>query len=352
MPRFILAFIIALLISYFTTPLVKRFAASTGAVDVPEKGADSRRIHTQPTPRLGGLAIYLGFMVPALSLFSQGGTQLYGLLLGATVILLLGIVDDYRGVSPKVKLAGQVVAALIFIYLGNRVMWLSNPWSTGNTDLMWYVGRWSVPLTLLWMVGITNTLNLIDGLDGLAAGVASITSVALLLVALQESQPAIVFLTATLAGSTLGFLPYNFNPAKIFMGDTGSLFLGFVLAGIAVQGALKSATVIALAVPILALGLPILDTFLAIVRRYKNGTPIFQADKQHLHHRLLEQGLSQKQTVLFLYSISGVFGMGALALTEISGRFITVALVIAGFAFYLTMRRFRLWEVRSKNMRG
>jgi UDP-GlcNAc:undecaprenyl-phosphate GlcNAc-1-phosphate transferase len=351
-PRYILAFISAFLIALFSTPLVKKLAVYFGALDVPEEGPDSRRIHTKTTPRLGGLAIYLGFVLPCLTMFPREGRQLSGLFLGATLILLLGIVDDYWGVSPKAKLLGQGVAALVFIFLGNRVMWLSNPWASGTVDAMWYVGRWAVPLTLFWMVGITNTLNLIDGLDGLAAGVAGITSGALFLVALQEGQTSIAFLTAALAGSSLGFLPYNFNPARIFMGDTGSLFLGFVLAGIAVQGALKSATVIALAVPVLALGLPILDTFLAILRRYKNGTSIFQADKQHLHHRLLAKGFSQRQTVLFLYSVSGAFAMIGLALTEIDRRFITLALLGSAMVCLINARRVWLTEVRGKDIQG
>lgn len=352
MPRYPLAFIFAFLTSYFLTPLVKKIATRTGAMDIPDFAGEGRRVHIRPTPRLGGLAIYLGFMLPALTLLPREGERLFGLLLGATLILLLGIADDYRNLSPRVKLAGQVLAALVFIYMGNRVVWLSNPWADGPHNAMWYIGIWSVPLTLLWVVGITNTLNLIDGLDGLAAGVTAIASVTLLLVALQEGQANIVFLTAALAGSTLGFLPYNFNPAQIFMGDTGSLFLGFVLAAIAVQGALKSATVIALAVPILALGLPILDTFLAIVRRFRNGSPIFQADRQHLHHRLLERGLSHRQAVLFLYSVSGVFGMGALAITEARGRFGLFGLAFAVLAFILNLRRLRQLDMRGKDLEG
>lgn len=353
MPKYIVAFIFAFLIAYVTTPLVRKLALKTGAMDNPDgPGEGGRRVHTRPIPRLGGLAIYVGFFLPAITLLPVEGSRLYGLLLGGTLILLLGIADDYRNISPRWKLVGQVVAALVFIYMGNRVVWLSNPWATGFHDAMWYVGRWAIPLTLVWMVGVTNTLNLIDGLDGLAAGVASIASVTLLLVAMQEGQPTIVFLTAALAGSALGFLPYNFNPAKIFMGDTGSLFLGFVLAAIAVQGALKSATFIALAVPILALGLPILDTFLAIARRYKSGRPLLQADRQHLHHQLLDRGLNQRQTVFFLYSVSGVFGMGAIALTDLSGPFSFFTLAVGAIALLFSLRRIARLDMREKNLKG
>lgn len=340
---YILTFILALSITYTLTPLVKKIAFRTGAVDYPDAGASGRRVHVRPTPRLGGLAIYLGFVLPVLTLIPVEGSRLFGLLLGASLVLLLGLVDDYRNLSPRLKLGGQIVAALIFIYLGNRVLWLSNPWSQGPQDAMWYIGPWAVPLTLLWVVGVTNTINLIDGLDGLAAGVTTIAAITLLVVALQEGQESIALLTAALAGSTLGFLPYNFNPAQIFMGDTGSLFLGFVLAAIAVQGTLKSATVIALAVPMVALGLPIIDTFFAIVRRYRNGSPIFKADKGHLHHRLLERGLSQRQAVLFLYSVSGVFGMGALAIGDNGGKYSLFALAAAAFILLYSLRRLDKW---------
>ncbi|NLP18117.1 MAG: undecaprenyl/decaprenyl-phosphate alpha-N-acetylglucosaminyl 1-phosphate transferase [Firmicutes bacterium] len=340
---YILTFILALSITYTLTPLMKKLAFRTGAVDYPDSGASGRRVHIRPTPRLGGLAIYLGFILPALTLIPIEGSRLYGLLLGASLVLLVGVVDDYRNLSPRLKLGGQLIAALVFIYLGNRVLWLSNPWAEGLEDAMWYIGPWAVPLTLLWMVGVTNTINLIDGLDGLAAGVTSIASITLLLVALQEGQGSIVVLTAALAGSTLGFLPYNFNPAQIFMGDGGSLFLGFVLAAIAVQGTLKSATVIALAVPMVALGLPIIDTFFAIFRRYRNGSPIFKADKGHLHHRLLERGLSQRQAVLFLYSVSGVFGMGALAIGDGGGKYSLFALAAAALILLYSLRRLDKW---------
>ncbi|KHM52367.1 UDP-phosphate N-acetylglucosaminyl 1-phosphate transferase, partial [Anaerovibrio lipolyticus] len=191
-----------------------------------------------------------------------------------------------------------------------------------------YLEYFAIPATLFWIVGLTNTVNLIDGLDGLAAGVATIASITILLVAIQNAFVLVTIITAALAGAAIGFLWYNFNPAKIFMGDTGSMLLGFVLAGISVIGAVKSAATIALIVPILALGVPILDTSFAIIRRYRGGVPIFKPDKGHLHHRLLDMGFNQRQAVLLMYVISAMLGLSAVLLNEVSGG-IAVAIVVA-----------------------
>ena len=197
-----------------------------------------------------------------------------------------------------------------------------------------YLEFLAIPATIFWLVGLTNTVNLIDGLDGLAAGVSTIASITIFLVALQHGIILVAVLTAALAGAAFGFLYYNFNPAKIFMGDSGSQFLGFMLAGISVIGAVKSAATIALIVPILALGLPILDTTFAIVRRYRGGVPIFKPDKGHLHHRLLDLGFSQRQAVLLMYVISALLGLSAVALTEVSSQ-IAIAIVCVVVAVVL-----------------
>jgi UDP-GlcNAc:undecaprenyl-phosphate GlcNAc-1-phosphate transferase len=280
--------------------------------------------------------------------------QFLGLWLGAFMVVVVGVIDDYLNLPAKIKLTGQVLAALTFVAFGNSVEWLSNPWAAGPFPGMMYIGKWGVPLTIFWVVGVTNTLNLIDGLDGLAAGVATIASVTLLLVALREGQPYVVLVTAALAGAALGFLPHNFNPAKIFMGDTGSMFLGFTLAAIAVQGTLKSATTIALAVPLLALGLPIIDTTLAIVRRFIHGRPIFQADRGHLHHRLLALGLSQRQAVLILYFVSACFGLSAVALADVSSRLVAATLLLVGIGLTLAIGRAGTVAARhgGKNLHG
>ncbi len=324
MQTYIVAFTIALAVAYFATPRVKDFAIKVGALDAP----DDRKVHTKPIPRMGGLAIYAAFVLAVLASMYVS-REVMGLLVGGTVILIVGIIDDLKPLPARVKLLGQIIAAVVLVMFDIKIEWLTNPFGE-----MIYVEYLAIPLTILWVVGLTNTVNLIDGLDGLAAGVSTIASVTILLVALQQNFWTVAVLTAALAGSALGFLQHNFNPAKIFIGDTGSMFLGYMLAAISILGTVKSAATIALIVPIVALGLPILDTAFAIIRRYMSGRPIFKPDKGHLHHRLLEMGLTQKQAVLLMYVMSGCLGLSAIALTEVNksfGAFIIVALL--GIAF-------------------
>lgn len=324
MQTYIVAFTVALAVAYFLTPRIIEVAVKAGAMDAP----DARKVHTKPIPRMGGLAIYAGFVLAVLASMHVS-REIFGLLMGGTVILIVGMIDDLRQLSAKTKLLGQIAAASVLIFFDIRIDWITNPFGE-----MVYVDFLSVPLTILWVVGLTNTVNLIDGLDGLAAGVSTIASVTILLVALQQDFWIVAILTAALAGSALGFLQYNFNPAKIFMGDTGSMFLGYMLAAISVIGAVKSAATIALIVPIVALGLPIMDTAFAIIRRYMSGRPIFKPDRGHLHHRLLEMGFSQKQAVLLMYVISGCLGLSAIALTEVNkglGVLIILAIVVIAF---------------------
>lgn len=324
MQTYLVAFLVALAVAYFITPHVKKFAIKAGALDAP----DARKVHTRPIPRMGGLAIYLGFILAVL-VTMQPSREIVGLLLGGTTILALGIVDDLKQLSAKVKFLGQICAALVLIAFNVRIEWLTNPFGD-----MIYLEYLAIPITVLWVVGLTNTVNLIDGLDGLAAGVSTIASVTILLVAIQQNLWEIAIITAALAGSSLGFLHHNFNPAKIFMGDTGSLFLGFMLAGVSILGTVKSAATIALVVPIVALGLPIMDTAFAIIRRYSSGRSILKPDKGHLHHRLLEMGLTQKQAVLLMYVISGCLGLSAIALTEVNqGYGAVIILLLLACAF-------------------
>jgi len=310
MDKYIIAFIASLIISFAITPFIKKLAVKVGAIDVPN---DERRVHSKPTPRLGGLSIYIAFVVMALLLIPFS-TKLFGILGGATIIVMLGVVDDINPLPAKIKLVVQIGAAVLLVYSGVKVEWVTNPFD--HVDGMFYLGIFSIPITIFWIVGITNTLNLIDGLDGLAAGIASIASISLLVVSIINGHGVVVILAAALAGAALGFLPYNFNPAKIFMGDTGSTFLGFVLAAISVEGAVKGVATLAIAIPLLVLGLPIFDTAFAIIRRAANGKPIMEADKGHLHHRLLELGLSQRQVVFTLYVVSAFLGLGAIVLTQ------------------------------------
>jgi UDP-GlcNAc:undecaprenyl-phosphate GlcNAc-1-phosphate transferase len=319
-----IAFAIAVTVAYFSTPFIKELAIKAGAMDAP----DQRKIHTSPIPRMGGLAIYIGFMAAVLVCVHLNN-EIIGLLVGGTAILLLGVLDDVKHLSAKVKLLGQIGAALILILFDVRIEWVTNPFGD-----MIYLHYLSIPLTVLWVVGLTNTVNLIDGLDGLAAGVSTIAALTILMVAVQQNVWAVAILTAALAGSSFGFLQHNFNPAKIFMGDTGSMFLGYMLAAVSIIGNVKSAATIALVVPIVALGLPIMDTAFAIIRRYASGQPIFKPDRGHLHHRLLELGLTQKQAVLLLYVISSCLGLSAIALTEVNkdlGIIIVVLLLVVAF---------------------
>lgn len=308
MEKLVISFFVALALSYIFTPYAKKLAYKVGAIDVP---TDNRRVHTTPTPRMGGLAIFLAFTITTLFMAELDRT-LIGILIGATIITIMGMVDDVKPISAKYKLLIQFVAAMIVIYSGVRIEYMSIPF-IGGIDI---IPEISVLITLFWIIGITNTVNLIDGLDGLAAGVSVIASLTLAYVAYTHNQPAVAMLLIILAGGAIGFLPYNFNPAQIFMGDTGSLLIGFLLAAVSVEGVIKSATTIAFAIPVLALGVPVLDTAFAITRRLVNKRPIMEADKGHLHHRLLEQGLSQRQTVLVLYFISALLGGSAAFISD------------------------------------
>ncbi|MFV9568656.1 glycosyltransferase family 4 protein [Thermoanaerobacter mathranii] len=309
MKVYLLSFVMAFVVSLIATPMAKKLAFVIGAIDIPN---EERRIHTKPVPRLGGVAIFLG-TITSILLFLPKTHETIGIVTGATIIAVLGLFDDKYSLSAKVKLLGQLVAAMVLIISGVRIDWLSNPFGDG----MIYLKSWlAIPLTLFWVVGITNTMNLIDGLDGLAAGIAVISSGSLFIVSLLNGRFATAVISIAIAGAALGFLPYNFNPAKIFMGDTGAMFLGFVLAAISIQGAVKSAAAIAIAVPILALGVPIFDTTFAIVRRLINGKPIMEADKGHLHHRLLEKGLTQRQVVLIMYGVSLLLGISAILISS------------------------------------
>jgi UDP-GlcNAc:undecaprenyl-phosphate GlcNAc-1-phosphate transferase len=251
--------------------------------------------------------------------------EVLGILVAGGILLAVGIVDDFRPLSPKMKLLGQVVSALVFVLgYGVRIEFVTNPF--GGMILL---RNMSSVFTVIWIVAFANVINLIDGIDGLAAGVASIAATSLLFVAMQQGQGAVVALTAALAGSALGFLRYNFNPAKIFMGDAGAMFLGFALAAVSIEGTLKSAAAVAVVVPVMALGLPIFDTCFAIVRRVSNGHSIGQADRGHLHHRLLDMGFSQRQACFVMYALSAFLGLAAVMMSVVRAR---DAVFIVGFA--------------------
>ena len=310
----------ALVVSFAATPLVKIFAQKVGAMDVPK---DGRRMHDHPIPRLGGLAMFLGFLLATL-VFSNIDTQVRGMLLGGVVVVTAGVIDDINPLKWWVKLILQLAAAGIAVGHGIRIEVFTNPnlFSEGWLILGWL----SVPITILWIVLVTNSVNLIDGLDGLAVGVSGIGSVAMLVIALLVSEGNVAVIMAALAGACLGFIPYNLNPAKIFAGDTGALLLGYVLATMSVIGMFKTYAIISFLLPFLVLALPLFDTAFAILRRVAHGQSPMHPDRGHVHHRLIDMGLSQKQAVAILYCVSTVFGLAAVVLAT-SGR--VKALVVA-----------------------
>ena len=307
-----LALLTALVISFLMTPVVKTFAYKVGAVDVPK---DARRMHKVPIPRLGGLAIFIGFMVSVLVLGGvRGNSQLQSILLGSVIIVVLGVVDDICPLPAMLKFVVQIAAALIPALNGVVIQAFSNP-NIFSESLYWVLGPLSVPFTVLWIVAITNAVNLIDGLDGLANGVSAISATTMLVIALLASEAEVAIVMAALVGACVGFMPYNLNPAKMFMGDTGATFLGYILATMSIQGLFKFYAIISFAVPFLILGLPIFDTAFAFIRRLAHGQSPMHADRGHIHHRLIDMGLNQKQAVATLYVISAMLGLSAVVLT-------------------------------------
>lgn len=330
MLEYFVPFLIALIVAYVLTPGVKKLAIKVGAVDKP----NARKVHTHVIPRLGGLAIYIGFMAAMLFCLPVRH-ELLGLLVGCTAIVALGIWDDICNIPAKVKLLGQIIAACIPIAFGIQIEWLTNPFGT----LIVLPEFIAVPVTVFWIIGFTNTVNLIDGLDGLAAGVSFIASISMFLLAYTMNQYLPAMIIVAMAGAALGFLQYNFNPAKIFMGDTGSMLLGYTMAVASVLGLVKTAATVALVVPLIALGLPILDTIFAIIRRKMSGVPIFQPDKGHLHHRLLALGMSQKQAVLIMYFVSVILGIVALFVASVNYQIgIVTVLVVLAVIIYTAKR--------------
>jgi len=293
-----LALGLTLAITLVATPLVKEWAIRIGAVDVP----DERKVHRGVMPRLGGLAIYLSFTV-GFFLFVPKTTLAWGIFLGSSVIALVGALDDRYQLTPRQKLIGQLLATLVVIAFGLRVTFVSVPF-----DGELFFGWLSIPVTIFWIVAVTNAINLIDGLDGLAAGVSAIAISTILIVSLLNGNGFVALFCAVLLGATLGFLVFNFHPAKIFMGDTGALFLGFQLACLSVMG-FKQVTFVSYLLPILVLGVPLWDTLFAIIRRKLDHKPISAPDKHHLHHCLLQMGLSHRGAVLTIYAISAAFGV-------------------------------------------
>ncbi|MFX0201605.1 MAG: MraY family glycosyltransferase [Candidatus Hodarchaeota archaeon] len=345
MKTYIVIFLCSFLICYFVIPFVRRYALLNGVMD---SDNDMRKIHNGSIPRLGGVGIYLAFYLPFLGfLFYQNRIsnflfsdirQFLGLLFCSTIILALGIYDDIKGANARKKLIVQTIAAIILYIFGFEIQNITNPLG-GPIHLGWL----SLPVTVFWLVGLSNAFNLIDGIDGLASGVAFFATSALLAVALFLDNILPSLFTAALAGATLGFLRYNFNPAKIFMGDSGSLFLGFTIAAISIHGSEKAHAAVAILIPIVALGLPIMDTLLAIARRVYRGLPIPTADKEHIHHKLIKCGLSHRRAALVLYSFCIVLSSLAVLLSISSSVLIGVILVFLGLLIFWAVRRYKVY---------
>jgi len=331
--QYILPLLLALLAGYLITPAVRVLAFKVGAMDHP----DPRKVHNGLMPRMGGLAVYLAF-VAAVLLFREITPQVWGLLAGSTVILLVGILDDIKGLSPRVKLAGQILAAAVIVPFGIQVDFITNPL---NGELI-FLGVFTIPLTIFWVVAVTNAVNLIDGLDGLAGGVSAIAAMTMAAVTWTQWGTAgmeNIMLALTLVAALAGFLKHNFYPAKIFLGDTGSLFLGFTLSVMAIMGLTKSATAVSVIIPLVILGVPLMDTTFAVVRRYHEHKPIFQPDKEHLHHRLMAMGLSHRQTVLAIYGLSAFLGLTAVVLNMLSSnQALAMLVLLAVVVIYLANR--------------
>ena len=323
----IFALAVAFVISFVATPVVRSFAKQVGAIDVPDK---KRHIHSHPIPRMGGLAIFLGFLLSVL-LFANITPQVRGILLGAILIVVVGAIDDVLNLNAWLKFCVQIVAAVIAVLSGVIINVVSNPLLiTGEQAIT--VGILAVPVTILWIVGVTNSVNLIDGLDGLACGVSAIASLSMLVVSMlvSDANSNVAVILAALCGGCLGFIPYNLNPAKIFMGDTGALLLGYVLATASVIGMFKFYAIVTFILPVLALAGPLSDTIFAFTRRIMRGQSPFHADRGHFHHKLLDMGLSQKQAVAVLYAVSAILGLTAVVLT--SSGIVRIVLAVIAFA--------------------
>ena len=335
---FLGAFAGSLLLSFIFTKLVRDKAIEKGWVAAP---AHERHLHSKALPRLGGIAIIFSFLLTVTVALIAGKLLSPAVMLGslqpmrtilppALLIFLLGVYDDIRGAGPYLKFAVQAVAGSMLFAGGLRILDL--PVLFGSHQFSWYTG---LPLTILWVMAITNAFNLIDGLDGLAAGSALFSTLVMFVVALLGNLSLISLLTLALAGAILGFLRYNFNPATIFLGDCGSLFIGFMLSALALYGAQKATTIIAVAIPVVSFGLPILETSLSVMRRFISGRPVFTADREHIHHKLLQRGMSHRQVVIVLYGVSAIFALLSLFLLWPTGSTLGLVLAVLGTGIWI-----------------
>jgi UDP-GlcNAc:undecaprenyl-phosphate/decaprenyl-phosphate GlcNAc-1-phosphate transferase len=335
-------FVTSLIFSFALTREVRDFANAHAWVSPP---TSERHMHSAPLPRLGGVAIFASFVVccftalviaryfSALNILSSL-KPFAAILLPASLVFALGVYDDLRPIGPYAKFSVQTIAAVILYAGGLRVV--SVPVLFGSHQFSWLVG---LPLTILWVLAITNAFNLIDGLDGLAAGSALFSTMVVFVVSLVTQSSLVSLMALALSGAVLGFLRFNFSPATVFLGDCGSLFIGFILSALALQGASKAPTIIAVAIPVVSFGLPILETTLSILRRYISGRPVFTGDREHIHHKLLQRGLSHRQVVIVLYGVSAIFALFSLFLLWPASRMLGLVLAILGLGIWVGVQR-------------
>jgi UDP-GlcNAc:undecaprenyl-phosphate/decaprenyl-phosphate GlcNAc-1-phosphate transferase len=342
---------ISFLAAWGLTPLVRSLGIRFGILDLPGK----RKVHQYETPRLGGLAVFAATLLPFLIFLFWGDfltehikkswEPFWGLILGCLIVFLIGIWDDIRRLSPWPKLIAEIVASSVAFYFGLRIQLLSNP-----LGMQWDVSWLSGPLTVIWLVGITNAVNLADGIDGLAAGIATFAAAILFVMTVPSIYTLVPLMAVALTGATLGFLRYNFSPATIFLGDSGSLFLGFYLGGLSLWASEKSTIAFGLLIPIIALGLPIIDMIYAIIRRWHRGVPLGQADRDHIHHILLEKGYSHRKAVLMLYGVNSLLALTA-ALLLFTRKSFAAYIVIAMSGLFILVTRFLGYYKFSKIFR-
>lgn len=350
MRTYLTLFVTALFFALGMTPFVRRWAMDWGAVDWPDK---KRRIHNRPTPRLGGMAIFFAFFAtlicaplvgtPVSQSLRQNQAQVLGLLAPATLVFLLGVYDDFRGANSTLKLTVQLIASMMLYLSGFGITSISLPFD----------GSWeppamlSFPLTACWIVVITNAFNLIDGLDGLASGASVFALLSIFICSLSQGNPEISLMSIALVGSVMGFLRYNFNPATIFLGDSGSLFLGFMAAALSLAGAQKGSTIVAISIPLVSFGLPISEVGISVARRYIGGEPLFQSDRRHIHHMLLRRGLNHRQAVILLYAVCALFALFGLMLLNPERNRTALIFFVLGIGIILGVQHLRYAEFHA-----
>jgi UDP-GlcNAc:undecaprenyl-phosphate GlcNAc-1-phosphate transferase len=335
---YVIAFVASLLTTLFITPYVRKFAFKIGATDQP----NARKTHIKIMPRLGGLGIVIGVAV-GLMILSPDIPELPYIILGGLVITVVGVLDDLYTIRPLVKLGGQIIAAGFVLYSGLVIEFITLPF-IGTIEF----GPLSFILTFVWIIGVTNAINLIDGLDGLAAGISIIGLSSMLVISIVDSRTAVVSLALVVIGPSLGFLYHNFFPAKIFMGDTGALFLGYCISVISILGLFKNVAIFSFLLPIIVIAVPIFDTIFAIIRRAINGQRIGEADKKHIHHKLISMGYSHRSTVLIMYGFSAFFGLMAVIYSSVTVQLSIVVLMLVLFGIQLIAEMTGILPERQK----